>query len=72
MTDKDQHDVHEGTEALKDIADEVVAEREQGKAALMPDDDTPEDNAATREDHEEDEVAEVDAPPAAANLQGRV
>ncbi|WP_084129088.1 hypothetical protein [Demequina sp. NBRC 110055] len=68
MSDPTDKDVHEGTQALQDIADEVEAERERGGAGLMPDDDTPADDGETREDHEDDDEVDIDAPPGAANL----
>lgn len=51
--EQSQQEIHEGTEALQAIADDVEAEREQaGRKVSLPDDDTPEDDGETREDHQ--------------------
>ncbi len=71
MSDPTENEIHEGTEALKEIAEEVEAERAQGTAGIMPDDDTPEDDGETREDHLEEDTVNLDVPPGAAN-PGRV
>ncbi len=56
--EQNAQEIHEGTQALQDIADEVEAEREQaGRKASLPDDDIPGDDGETREDH-----ADADAP----------
>lgn len=67
MSDPTEQDIHAGTEALQEIADEVEAERETGSAGVMPDDDTPADDGETREDHLDDDGVDLDVPPAAAN-----
>ncbi|WP_084101841.1 hypothetical protein [Demequina sp. NBRC 110051] len=66
MSDPTEQEIHAGTEALQEIADEVEAEREKGSAGVMPDDDTLADDGETREDHLDDGVG-LDVPPAAAN-----
>lgn len=64
--DQSKKDVSEGTQTLQDIADEVEAEREQaGRKATLPDDDTPEDDGETREDHAQDGDLGVGATPVA-------
>ncbi|WP_297081182.1 hypothetical protein [uncultured Demequina sp.] len=56
-TDQNSEEIHEGTEALQAIAEDVEAEREKGgRKASLPDDDTPEDDAETREDHAENDT----------------
>ncbi|WP_084105728.1 hypothetical protein [Demequina sp. NBRC 110056] len=58
--DQTQQEIREGTETLQAIADDVEAEREQaGRKMSVPDDDTPEDDGETREDHEDDPAGEV-------------
>ena len=59
--EQNEQEIHEGTQTLQDIADEVEAEREQaGRRMTVPDDDTPEDDGETREDHlDEDEPTGV-------------
>lgn len=48
-----ESEIHEATEALKEIAEDVEAERAQaGRATSLPHDD-PEGDDATREDHVE-------------------
>ncbi|WP_084038234.1 hypothetical protein [Demequina sp. NBRC 110053] len=55
--DQNEQEIREGTEALQAIADDVEAEREQaGRKTSLPDDDTPEDDGETREDHDNDTV----------------
>ena len=64
--EQSKKDVHEGTAMLQDIADEVEAEREQaGQKFTVPDDDTPEDDGETREDHADDGDPDVGATPVA-------
>ncbi|WP_062079260.1 hypothetical protein [Demequina globuliformis] len=58
MSDAHDKDTREATDALKAIADEVEAEREQGGSTAVPNDDTPEDNAPTREDHEDEPIVD--------------
>ncbi|WP_061961765.1 hypothetical protein [Demequina flava] len=55
MSHTEDKQTREGTDALKEIAEEVVAERESGRTVTVPDDDTPADDAETREDHVEDD-----------------
>jgi len=59
-TEQNEQEIREGTEALQAIAEDVEAEREQaGRKASLPDDDTPEDDAETREDHEDETAGDV-------------
>ncbi|WP_062071761.1 hypothetical protein [Demequina sediminicola] len=58
-------DSHDKTEALKDLATEVEQERTEGTSSVLPDDDTPEDDGDTRENHEKDKLIDnVVIPPA--------
>ncbi|GIG55444.1 hypothetical protein [Demequina activiva] len=64
--EQSNQDVSEGTETLQEIADEVEAEREQaGRKMTVPDDDTPEDDGETREDHQDDGDPKLGATPVA-------
>ena len=64
--EQEQQEIHEGTQTLQEIADEVEAEREHaGQKFTLPDDETPEDDAETREDHEDDGDPGLGATPAA-------
>ena len=68
-SEQNKDEVHEGTQTLQEIADEVETEREQAGAAFsLPDDDADEDDARTREDHEDGPAAALkvdEVPPAA-------
>lgn len=63
---QNKDEVREGTEALQEIAEEVEAERStSGPDLTVPDDDTPEDDGETREDHAQDGDLAVGATPVA-------
>ncbi|WP_084077060.1 hypothetical protein [Demequina sp. NBRC 110057] len=71
MDDPTEKDIHEGTEALQEIAAEVEAERASGHGATLPDDHTPEDDGETREDHEGEGSPAPAVPPGAIYPDGR-
>lgn len=64
-TENEKEEVREGTEALKDIADEVQAEREAGANPLGLEDDAEQDvTEPASDDQEGPEDGEGDARPA--------
>ncbi|GMA36624.1 MULTISPECIES: hypothetical protein [Demequina] len=71
MDDPTDKDIHEGTAALQELAEEVEAERASGNAVAMPNDSTPEDDGDTREDHEGEDTPLPTVPPGAVYPNGR-